>query len=117
MLLEDVTVAELVTKIFPVVTDEAEAPYLFYDEEIEHEPVKNGSGIDKASVDISVIATSFEECTALCEAVRGALDRKWAVGDGLKVDCITMTHASKVTWEGDAWRRVLTFGMRVSPTS
>lgn len=113
MLMDDEAVKAMVTKIFPVVTDEATLPYLFYDEEVEHTPTKSLEGVDKATVDISVMAESFEECADLCEKVRAALDYHRGEADGLKADCITLTHASKITWEGDGFKRVLTFGMRV----
>lgn len=113
MLMEDEAVKSMATKIFPVVTDEATLPYLFYDEEVEHTPTKSMEGVDKATVDISVMASSIDECAELCEKVRAALDYQWGAVDGLKADTITLVRASKVTWEGDGFKRVLSFGMRV----
>lgn len=112
LLSADEAVSSAVTKIFPVVTDDATAPYIFYDDEVEAKPVKGGGGVDHVEVNVSVVAASFNELSELCEKVRSALDYKSATVEDMRADCIVMTHASKATWEGDAYTRTLTFGLR-----
>lgn len=114
MLLQSAEVAAITSKIYPVVTDEAVLPYIVYGDDVQTTPTKSLNSVDKATVDIDVLASTYEGCMTLAEAVRAALDHKFCKTDELNIRGIYMTHAAKTEWADGAYIRTLTFSMEVS---
>lgn len=75
-LMSDEVIASLVTRVFPVVADTAELPYIVY-RRASGEMHKHKSGVTARSVntlEVFCYAASYTDGVALAEAVRGALD-------------------------------------------
>lgn len=112
LLLKSDEVTERVTKIYPVVVDEAKLPYLVYNSEVEHLPTKSFDGVDTVTVDVDVLAGTYKELVELSEAVRAAMDYHYYRDEDFDVSGIHMTRAGQTEWEDDAWARTLTFQMK-----
>lgn len=103
-----------VTKVFPVVTDEAELPYVCYRREsLETIPTKPGISTDTAVVSIACFAATYGESVALAERVRQILDnRQWSSElVPLILRSIVLADA-KEEWADDAYIQTLYFKIK-----
>lgn len=114
VLLEDAGVAARVKKIFPVVTDKAELPYIVYRRSsLEPNPQKSGQpGADEVQIEILCYTARYGEGVELAEAVRNALDYVNAEHDGLRLRSCYLT-GSEEGWENDAFVQQLVFSMKM----
>lgn len=87
VLLEDEEVAARTNKIFPVVSDCAELPYILYRRiSLSPNPQKSRSpGADEIQVEVNCFTERYGEGVELAEAVRAALDQVDAEHDGLRM--------------------------------
>ena len=110
VLLDNPVVAARTRKIFPVVTDQAELPYIVYRRaSLESNPQKSGRpGTDMIELEILCCTASYAEGVELAEAVRGALDYTETEHDGLRLRACHLT-ASEESYEGDAYVQQLVF--------
>lgn len=118
ILTEDVAVkAAKVTKVFPVVTDNAILPYIAYRRKsVDANSVKSQSVIgnaDTTAIEILCFTQDYESGIALAEAVRDALDGRQAEADGLRMRSCVMTD-SEEAWQDDAYVQRLVFTIKVS---
>lgn len=99
-----------VTKIFPVVTDEAVLPYVCYHREgLDITPNKARHSADTAIIQVDCYAATYGQSVELAESVRQALD--WCsitTGTGLVIRSCHLTDA-KEDWQDDAYLQTLTF--------
>lgn len=109
-----------VTKVFPVVTDNALLPYIAYRRtSLEAAAVKqraDGSPAgwpDTTAVEIICFAQDYEGSVSLAEAVRAALDGKQAIVDNLRMRSCMMTD-SEETFQDDAYVQRMVFTIKVS---
>lgn len=113
---EAVKAAE-VTKVFPVVTDNAILPYIAYRRKsVDANSVKSQSVIgnaDTTAIEILCFTQDYESGIALAEAVRDALDGRQAEVDGLRMRSCVMTD-SEEAWQDDAYVQRLVFTIKVS---
>lgn len=102
--------AHSVTKVFPVVTDEAVLPYVCYHREaLEATPTKARHSADTAVVQVDIYAATYGQSVTLAEAVRQALDwRTITTSTGLVVRSCYLIDA-KEDWQDDAYIQTLTF--------
>lgn len=102
-----------VTKVFPVVTDEAVLPYICYHRDgLEALPTKHAPSADTAVIVVDCYAATYNGSVALAEAVREALDGVSITTDaGLCVRSCFMVDAAE-TWNDDAFVQSLTFKLR-----
>ncbi len=115
VLTEDEDVAAITDRVFPVVTDNAELPYVFYRvNSFEHDATKDRQGADIVGVEVVCCAESYAECVNLAEAVRGALDyQAYETDDGsLRLRSCNLSGYDQ-TWEDDAHVGTLNFTLRV----
>ncbi len=115
VLTENEDVASITSRVFPVVTDKAELPYIFYRvNSFEAKPSKDRDGADTVSVEVTCCAESYAECVNLAEAVRGALDYTAYVSDdgNLRLRSCNLDGYEQM-WEDDAHVGVLTFTLKV----
>lgn len=110
----DAGVTAIATKVFPIATDSAELPYVAYRRaSIETAGVKTSSrGADTVRIEVNCYAATYQQSVELAEAVRLALDHKWAKTDGLSVSSFTLSDASEF-FESDAFVQALTFEARM----
>ena len=114
MLLEDEEVARRTTKIFPVVTDQAELPYILYRRSaLEVNPQKNGQpGADTVQMEVLCFTARYSEGVELAEAVRAALDYVTATHNGQTLRSCYLAE-SEESFEADAYIQQLVFNIKI----
>lgn len=113
ILIEDSEVSARVNKIFPVVEDSAELPYIVYRRtQLEQTPTKGGRGADMAGIEILCYTEHYTEGVELAEAVRNALDGVQGESDGLVMRSCYLTD-SEEAWQDDAYVQQLVFNVKV----
>lgn len=114
VLLEDADVAAKTNKIFPVVTDSAELPYIVYRRaELAQNPQKSGQpGSDEVTLEVICFTERYSEGVELAEAVRGALDMIRAEHQGMTMRSCYLSDAEE-GWENDAYSQRLVFKIRM----
>ena len=102
-----------VTKVFPVVTDEAVLPYVCYHREaLETAVAKNAESADTATIVVDCYAATYNGSVALAEAVREALDNvSITTSAGLTVRSSFLVDAAE-SWTDDAYLQSLSFKLR-----
>lgn len=105
--------ADKVTKVFPVVTDEAVLPYVCYHREaLETAVAKHAQSADTATIVVDCYAATYNGSVALAEAVREALDNvSITTSAGLTVRSSFLVDAAE-SWTDDAYLQSLTFKLR-----
>lgn len=105
--------ANKVTKVFPVVTDEAVLPYVCYHREaLETAVAKGAQSADTATIVVDCYAATYNGSVALAEAVREALDNvSITTSAGLTVRSSFLVDATE-SWTDDAYLQSLSFKLR-----
>lgn len=105
--------ADKVTKVFPVVTDEAVLPYVCYHREaLETAVAKHAQSADTATIVVDCYAATYNGSVALAEAVREALDNvSMTTSAGLTVRSSFLVDAAE-SWTDDAYLQSLSFKLR-----
>lgn len=105
--------ADKVTKVFPVVTDEAVLPYVCYHREaLETAVAKHAQSADTATIVVDCYAATYNGSVALAEAVREALDNvSITTSAGLTVRSSFLVDAAE-SWTDDAYLQSLSFKIR-----
>lgn len=105
--------ANKVTKVFPVVTDEAVLPYVCYHREaLETAVAKHAQSADTATIVVDCYAATYNGSVALAEAVREALDNvSVTTSAGLTVRSSYLVDAAE-SWTDDAYLQSLSFKIR-----
>lgn len=113
MLIEDSEVMARVNKVFPVVEDKADLPYIVYRRtQLEQDPTKAGRGADTVGIEILCYTAGYTEGVELAEAVRGALDNRQGETDGLIMRSCYLTD-SEEAWQDDAYVQQLVFNVKI----
>ena len=114
VLLADPEVKSRTNKIFPVIADSAELPYIVYRRsEMEVAPIKAGlSGADTLQMEILCYASRYGDSVELAEAVRGALDLKPAEHAGLSMRGCYLAGGEE-GFENDAFFQQLIFNIKI----
>ena len=113
MLIEDSEVMARVNKVFPVVEDKADLPYIVYRRtQLEQDPTKAGRGADTVGIEILCYTAGYTEGVELAEAVRSALDNKQGETDGLVMRSCYLTD-SEEAWQDDAYVQQLVFNVKI----
>lgn len=114
LLLESEVVMERTKKIFPLVTDKAELPYIVYRRmSLEHSPTKAGyPGADTVRVEVSVFTEKYGEGVELAEAVRQALDYSHGEAEDVRMRSCVLSDAEEL-WEDDAFVQNLVFTIKI----
>jgi hypothetical protein len=104
------------TKVFPVMTTEANLPYVAYRRAgLSHTPTKAGMpGAEKVKMEVNCYAATYAESVELAEAVRKALEG-WRWNDTeslLTVRGMTLADASEA-WADDAFVQMMTFDVNI----
>lgn len=114
ILMNDADVSSRVTKVFPVVTEKANLPYIAYRRSrTEHNPTKaKNPGADTVQLDLLCFTATYGDGIELAEAVRAALDYKQAEKDGLVMRSCTFAGGEEY-YEDDAYVQELSFKINV----
>jgi len=115
ILIEDSEVSARVKKIFPVVEDSAELPYIVYRRtQLEQTPTKAGvrGAADTVGIEILCYTEHYTEGVELAEAVRNALDNKQGEINGLVMRSCYLTD-SEEAWQDDAYIQQLVFNVKI----
>ena len=114
ILIHNADVMAIAKKVFPVVTDKAELPYVAYRRSrLEHNPTKaKNPGADTVLIDINCYAATYQESVELAEAVRAALDYSQGEKDGLVMRSCTLADGEEI-YEDDAYIQCLTFQVQI----
>ena len=113
ILMSDSEVSARVKKIFPVVEDSAELPYIVYRRaQLEQEPVKGRRGADTVGIEVLCYTQHYTEGVELAEAVRGALDGAQGEIDGLVMRSCYLSD-SEEAWQDDAYVQQLMFNVKI----
>ena len=114
MLTEDEKVAAMATKVFPVVTDKAELPYIAYRRAaFDQNPVKAGMpGADTVRMEVACYAANYAQGVEMAEAARKALEGGARTVGGLRIRSCMLTDAAE-EWQDDAYVQRLVFDLRL----
>lgn len=115
VLTEDPEVAARAKKVYPVVEDSAELPYIVYRRtKLEQLPIKgNGNRVsDTVAIEVLCYTEGYTEGVELAEAVRAALDNKTAESGGLVMRSCYLTD-SEESWQADAYVQELVFTIKI----
>lgn len=114
VLTKNETVSGIVTKVFPVVTDNAELPYIAYRRQgfRQNESKSARFGANTATYAVRCYAKTYSESITLAEAVRACLDGiQVKTGEAFMRSCY-ITDASE-SWEYDAYVQELIFDIKM----
>lgn len=114
ILLGDEDVKRRTTKIFPVVINKAELPYILYRRAaLQHNPTKAGlPGADTVTMEVFCYTANYADGVELAEAVRKALDYAQGEKDGLVMRSCTLVD-SEEDFTDDAFVQSLSFNVKI----
>lgn len=113
ILVNNAEVAARAKKVFPVVEDSAELPYIVYRRtQLEQEPAKGRRGADTVGIEILCYTQHYTEGVELAEAVRDALDGVQGEKDGLVMRSCYLAD-SEEAWQDDAYVQQLVFNVKI----
>ena len=113
ILVNNAEVAARAKKVFPVVEDSAELPYIVYRRtQLEQEPAKGRRGADTVGIEILCYTQHYTEGVELAEAVRDALDGAQGEKDGLVTRSCYLAD-SEEAWQDDAYVQQLVFNVKI----
>lgn len=113
ILIADTEVSTRAKKVFPVVEDSAELPYIVYRRtQLEQDPVKGKRGADTVGIEVLCYTKQYTEGVELAEAVRDALDGKQGESDGLVMRSCYLSD-SEEAWQDDAYVQQLVFNVKI----
>lgn len=113
ILVNNAEVAARAKKVFPVVEDSAELPYIVYRRtQLEQEPAKSRRGADTVGIEILCYTQHYTEGVELAEAVRDALDGAQGEKDGLVMRSCYLAD-SEEAWQDDAYVQQLVFNVKI----
>lgn len=113
LLINDAGVKARAGKVFPVVEDSAELPYIVYRRtQLEHDPVKGQRGADTVSVEVLCYTKGYAEGVELAEAVRAVLDGAQHATDELTLRSCYLSDGEEA-WQDDAYVQQLVFTLKL----
>lgn len=115
LLSEDAEVKATAKKIFPVMTAEADLPYIHYRVTgMEQNPTKGADGADTVHVEVNCLDRTYGGAVSLAEKARKVLDHvSFRTDDGIYVRSCTLTGMDN-SYEDDAYIVSLDFTVRVN---
>lgn len=114
ILLSDKEVKKRANKVFPIVIDKAQLPYILYRRAaLQHNPTKSGlPGADTVTMEVVCYTARYAEGVELAEAVRAALDYSQSEYDGVTMRSCMLTD-SEEGYEDDAFLQQLIFQVKI----
>lgn len=114
ILLSNEEVKRRTNKVFPIVIDNAQLPYILYRRAaLAHNPTKQGMpGADTVTMEVVCYTAKYAEGVELAEAVRQALDYASGEHGGVKMRSCTLAD-SEEGYEDDAFVQQLVYQVRI----
>lgn len=114
ILLSDEEVKNRTKKVFPIVIDKAQLPYILYRRAaLQHNPTKAGlPGADTVTMEVVCYTAQYAEGVELAEAVRAALDYSQGESGGIRMRSCMLTD-SEEGYEDDAFLQQLVFQVKI----
>lgn len=114
ILLSNEEVKQRTNKVFPIVIDKAQLPYILYRRAaLSHNPSKQGTpGADTVTMEVVCYTAKYVEGVELAEAVRGALDYASAESGGVQMRSCTLAD-SEEGYEDDAFVQSMIFTIKI----
>lgn len=114
ILLSNEEVKRRTNKVFPIVIDNAQLPYILYRRaSLQHNPTKAGMpGADTVTMEVVCYTAQYAEGVELAEAVRAALDYSQGERDGVRVRSCTLAD-SEEGYEDDTFLQQLVFQVKI----
>lgn len=114
ILLSNEEVKRRTNKVFPIVIDNAQLPYILYRRAaLAHNPTKQGMpGADTVTMEVVCYTAQYAEGVELAEAVRHALDYASGERDGVVMRSCTLAD-SEEGYEDDAFVQQLIFQVKI----
>ena len=114
VLLADPEVACRTKKIFPVVADSADLPYILYRRsKLSANPQKQGQpGADEIQMEVLCLTERYGEGVELAGAVRAALDYTAAEHEGQRMRSCYLADGEE-TYQDDAFIKQLIFNIKI----
>ena len=114
ILLSDEEVKKRANKVFPIVIDQAQLPYILYRRAaLQHNPTKAGMpGADTVTMEVVCYTAQYAEGVELAEAVRSALDYRQVESGGVTMRSCTLAD-SEEGFEDDAFVHQLVFQVKI----
>lgn len=114
ILLSDEEVKKRANKVFPIVIDQAQLPYILYRRAaLQHNPTKAGMpGADTVTMEVVCYTAQYAEGVELAEAVRSALDYRQVESGGVTMRSCTLAD-SEEGFEDDAFVQQLVFQVKI----
>jgi hypothetical protein len=114
LLLNDLTVRSFTKRIFPIVVNEAELPYITYrrtGSTVTHTAVGHDS--ETVEMCVSCLASEYGQSIQLAEAVRNALSGARYNADDLNMRCCSY-EGGEEDWQDDAFIQQLYFKLKIN---
>lgn len=113
LLMESAEVKKKTNKIYPVIEDKADLPYIVYRRiSQENVPVNDRQGADTIAVEVLCLTQKYTQGVELAEAVRYALEgKKCTLGDLTMRSCVLVD--GEETWQADAYIQQLVFNIKI----
>ena len=114
ILLSDEEMKRRVNKVFPIVIDKAQLPYILYRRAaLKHDPTKASMpGADTVTMEVVCYTAKYAEGVELAEAVRAALDYATGEREGMVMRICTLAD-SEEGYEDDAFVQQLVFQVKI----
>ncbi len=114
ILLKDAEVRKRTNKVFPIVIDQAQLPYILYRRaSLEQNPTKAGyPGADTVVIEVVCYTEKYADGIELAEAVRAALDGKQGEKDGVVMRSCVLSD-SEEGYDSDAYAQQLVFRVKI----
>lgn len=114
ILLSNEEVKRRTNKVFPIVIDKAQLPYILYRRAaLSHSPSKQGAlGADTVTMEVVCYTAKYAEGVELAEAVRGALDYASVESGGVQMRSCTLAD-SEEGYEDDAFVQSMIFTIKI----
>lgn len=114
ILLSNEEVKRRTNKVFPIVIDNAQLPYILYRRAaLTHNPTKQGTpGADTVTMEVVCYTAKYADGVELAEAVRQALDYASREHDGVRMRSCTLAD-SEEGYEDDAFVQQLVYQVRI----
>lgn len=114
ILLSDEEVKKRTNKVFPIVIDKAQLPYILYRRAaLQHNPTKAGMpGADTVTMEVVCYTAQYAEGVELAESVRAALDYSQGENAGVRMRSCMLTD-SEEGYEDDAFLQQLVFQVKI----
>lgn len=111
-LLQDAFVTDITKKVYGVMADKADLPYVVYRLASLDTVQTKGIPADSGLIELDCYGRTYAQAVSLAEAVRYALDGWQFTHDGLRLRSCALVNAEDI-FTADAYGQTLTFRIKI----